>query len=151
MSILNFLQPPDPRIRLRVPDALPVFPIDPVTLADLQDTLASAASLGILALAANQVGVMLRLVVLRQGASYVHMVNPTVVSASGEQIVKERCGSVAYGHRPINTARSLTLAVSYFDVLKGKVAPVLSLTGDEAAAVQRALECLEGRLIGDLR
>jgi len=60
-------------------------------LQDMSQTMYEGDGVG---LAANQVGVMRRLVVVDIGDGLIQMVNPVIVNSSGEQIGQEGCLSI---------------------------------------------------------
>ena len=72
-------------------------------LDDMKETLADAAGVG---LAAPQVGILRRVVVVDTGEEILELVNPVILETSGEQEGQERCLSVPgkYGivKRPMN-------------------------------------------------
>ena len=60
-------------------------------LDDMQDTLADANGVG---LAAPQVGILRRVVIVDTGEEILELVNPTLIETDGEQIGAEGCLSV---------------------------------------------------------
>lgn len=58
-------------------------------LDDMADTMAHAPNAG--GLAANQVGVLKRLVVIDLGDGLIKLVNPEIIRASGQQVTPEGC------------------------------------------------------------
>ena len=72
-------------------------------LDDMKETLADAAGVG---LAAPQVGILRRVVVVDTGEEILELVNPVILETSGEQVGQEGCLSVPgkYGivKRPMN-------------------------------------------------
>ncbi|MGI6561388.1 MAG: peptide deformylase [Clostridia bacterium] len=62
-----------------------------VLIDDMFDTMYDAGGIG---LAAPQIGILRRIVVIDVGDGPVEMVNPVIVEASGEQTCKEGCLSV---------------------------------------------------------
>jgi peptide deformylase len=97
MSVLRILTYPDPKLRKK---SIPVERIDKEIeklLDDMAETMYDARGLG---LAAPQVGVHLRVVIVdvspRDGNSsgLIELINPVVISAEGEQIGEEGCLSI---------------------------------------------------------
>jgi peptide deformylase len=60
-------------------------------LKDMAETMYNGEGIG---LAANQVGVMRRLIVIDTGDGLIQLVNPLIVKSSGEQIGQEGCLSI---------------------------------------------------------
>lgn len=60
-------------------------------LEDLSDTLNDVGGVG---LSAPQVGISLRLIVIKKGAGLIHLINPVIVTAEGMQTCSEGCLSL---------------------------------------------------------
>ncbi len=60
-------------------------------LDDMTETLRQAGGNG---LAAPQIGVLLRLIVVKDETEYIQLVNPTIIKAAGEQLSLEGCLSL---------------------------------------------------------
>jgi peptide deformylase len=111
-------------------------------LGDMAETLASAGGLG---LAAIQVGVPMRIFVVRRGTEYIKFVNPTISGAEGRQDSPEACLSLpgVYGmvRRP---ARVIV------DALDENGKPFrLEATGRLAGALSHEYDHLDGILFTD--
>lgn len=118
-------------------------------VADLFDTLSVPGRVG---LAAPQIGVSLRVFVYDLDGDRGHFVNPTVVSASGEQLDEEGCLSVPGLQYP--TPRAADVVVSGYD-MNGEPITV-EATGLLARCLQHETDHLDGtiyldRLDRDLR
>jgi peptide deformylase len=91
MAIRNILVDDNPRLRKKS------RPVDKITprilniLDDMAETMYSAKGLG---LAAPQVGVLRRMVVIDVGDGLIELINPEIVSAEGQQREEEGCLSL---------------------------------------------------------
>ena len=75
-------------------------------LDDMRETLAKAQGLG---LAAVQVGVLRRVVVINFGDGYMELVNPEILETKGEQCAEEACLSLP--HKAGVTKRPMSVKV----------------------------------------
>jgi len=76
-------------------------------LSDMADTMYSTASGG--GLAANQVGILRRLVVIDVGEGLLKLINPEIVSTEGVQIVNEGCLSFPNIWGKVNRPKKVTV------------------------------------------
>ncbi|MFH1653917.1 MAG: peptide deformylase [Pseudomonadota bacterium] len=113
-------------------------------LADMVDTLYSTES-GI-GLAAPQVGVSLRVIVVddREG-NLLHLINPEIVSRSGETSSEEGCLSVP--GLCVSIDRSEEITVKYMDISGEE--KMLDAKGFLAIVIQHECDHLDGVLIID--
>lgn len=91
MAIINILTEPDPALRQK---SLPVEKINAGVLRvldNMRDTLQVADGVG---LAAPQIGILKRIVVIDVGGLSAELINPELLSAQGEQTGSEGCLSV---------------------------------------------------------
>ena len=91
MAILNIVTSEDEVLRK---ECRPVEKITPRTLTlldDMLDTMRAANGVG---LAAPQVGILRRIVIVDIGEGLIEMINPEIVSTEGEQEGEEGCLSV---------------------------------------------------------
>ncbi len=94
MALLPILRYPDPRLHTR---AAPVREVDDAIrklVADMAETMYEAPGIG---LAATQVDVHLRVVVIdvsEDKTGLLALINPEIISRSGEQVCEEGCLSV---------------------------------------------------------
>ncbi len=79
---------------------------------DLQDTLTANSEVCV-GMAANMIGVNKRIIVFAMGTMAIPMINPTIISKSGEYDTSEGCLSLT-GERP--TKRFHKITVKYFDI-----------------------------------
>ncbi|HEX2946553.1 MAG TPA: peptide deformylase [Clostridia bacterium] len=91
MAIRNIRKDGDEILRKKCREVDAVTDKIRVLLKDMADTLYKADGVG---LAAPQVGVLKRVVVIDAGDGLIELVNPVIVSQSGEQLVPEGCLSI---------------------------------------------------------
>ncbi|MBO4277764.1 MAG: peptide deformylase [Clostridia bacterium] len=95
MAILNILKEQDPQDNETLrKKSRPVEKITPrilTLLDDMHETLVKAEGIG---LAAPQVGVLRRIVIVEVGEDKFEMINPEIIESSGEQEAIEGCLSV---------------------------------------------------------
>ena len=111
-------------------------------LNNLADTLYSAKGAG---LAAPQIGVSKRVVVVDIGEGLHELINPEIVSSSGQETDLEGCLSIPgiIG----DVTRAASVKVSYMD--RHSKVKILSANGMLARAVQHEIDHLEGILFVD--
>lgn len=91
MAILNILTGKDETLRKK---CRPVDKITPRTLTlldDMNDTMRKANGVG---LAAPQVGILRRIVIVDVGEGLLELINPEIIATEGEQTGEEGCLSV---------------------------------------------------------
>lgn len=91
MAIRNIRKEGDEILRKKCREVDAVTDKIRILLKDMADTLYKADGVG---LAAPQVGVLKRIVVIDAGEGLIELVNPVIVSQSGQQLVPEGCLSV---------------------------------------------------------
>ena len=108
MAIHHILRYPDPRLRFK---AAPIVRVDDevrMLIDDMFETMYNAPGIG---LAATQIGVALRVIVVdlsvgEDPTQLIQLVNPELVARDGEQREEEGCLSVpGYGGSPTRPAR----------------------------------------------
>lgn len=146
--IRPILTHPDPRLR---ETAVPVATVDDdvrTLLADLFDTLYDSGGIG---LAATQVGVARRIVVIDLGSPGHRQpyacINPTILKAKGAVRSQEGCLSVPGQTTTVPRAKSVE--VSFLDA-QGRPCK-LRAQGLLAACFQHEIDHLDGRLLIDPR
>ena len=147
MALLTILQHPDPRLRQKVP---PVTQFDAQLsrlIEDMFETMYDAPGVG---LAANQVGVMLRLAVMdcapKDGPPEpMVLINPEVIVASDKQDMDEGCLSVPDTSEKVPRFNRLTLRALDRN---GKPFEVQA-EGLMAQAIQHEIDHLDGKLYID--
>ncbi len=145
MALLHILTYPDPRLREK---ARPVDAVD-AALGQLADdmlqTMYAAKGIG---LAATQVGVPKRLVVLDLSAEHDQpqvLINPRIIASDGAQVCEEGCLSVPEVFEEVERAQRVTL--TYLD-LDGEAQHV-EADGLLAVCVQHEIDHLDGKLFVD--
>jgi peptide deformylase len=145
MSLLDILEYPDPRLRIR---AEPVTAFDAELgrlIDDMLETMYASRGIG---LAATQVNVHRQVIVMDissdAGAPQI-FVNPIVTSRDMTAMVEESCLSVpgVVG----NVARSAKLGVRYLD--RHGAAQAVEADGLRAVCLQHEMDHLQGRLFVD--
>ena len=92
MAILNILKDTDPTLRKTSREVSEITPRILTLLDDMKDTMRAANGCG---LAAVQVGVLRRIVVIEtEESGYIELINPKIVAYSGRQQEAEGCLSV---------------------------------------------------------
>jgi peptide deformylase len=145
MAILNILEFPDPRLRIK---AEPVAVVDEELrrlAADMLETMYAAPGIG---LAATQVNVHRRMLVAdvsdKQDTPHV-FINPELLETRGTEVMEEGCLSVPGFYEPVTRAdwvRVLALG------LDGEPFE-MELDGLLAVCIQHEMDHLEGKLFVD--
>lgn len=145
MAKLAVLHYPNPRLRLK---AVPIQGIDEEIKTLARDMLETMYAEGGIGLAATQVDVQKRLVVMdlsEQRNQPVFLVNPEILSAQGEEEMQEGCLSVPGFYETVQRAE--TIRFRYL-TLEGEV--VEKETGGLlAVCVQHEIDHLDGKLFID--
>lgn len=92
MALRNIIQEPNETLRKKSREVEKITGRILQLLDDMKETLASADGVG---LAAPQVGVLRRVVVIDVGDGPIELINPEIVESSGEQTGEEGCLSCA--------------------------------------------------------
>ncbi len=88
MALRDIVKEPDERLRKVCRPVKEITPHILTLLDDMAETMAFAEGVG---LAAPQVGVLRRIVVIDVGEGLIELINPEIVEASGEQTGPEAC------------------------------------------------------------
>ena len=145
MAILDILEFPERRLRAK---AKPVTVFDGALerlIEDLAETMYSARGVG---LAAIQVGVRLRVVVLDISASrneLVTLVNPTITDVSGSQETQEGCLSLPDIYESVSRAEHISLTSLN---TRGEM-QTMEADGMLAVCIQHEVDHLVGKLFID--
>ena len=153
MAILPILKFPDPLLKER---SAPVAGVDDGVSSVIDDLLETMrASPGAVGIAAPQVGILKRIVVVdvsahrRGGQEENHgllvLVNPEILARGGKQLVREGCMSVP--DYTANVQRAQWVLVDAVD-REGKQL-ILEAIGFEAVAIQHEMDHLDGILFLD--
>ena len=145
MALMPILTYPDPRLREK---ARPVDVVDSVTrelVGDMAQTMYAARGIG---LAATQVGVPRRVVVIDLSAEHDQLqvlINPRITARDGAQVCEEGCLSVPEVFEEVERAERIT--VSYLD--RDGQAQQMDADGLLAVCVQHEIDHLDGKLFVD--
>lgn len=120
-------------------------------LADLIDDMKAAATAPwkakCIGLAANQIGVAKRVIIVEQGGQWIAMVNPEIVRSSGVQTVRDGCMSVDYGMTRHGRTRPAFVQVTYQDERGNECRR--KAKGLNAAVIAHEIDHLNGKLFID--
>ncbi|HOB47104.1 MAG TPA: peptide deformylase [Zoogloea sp.] len=142
MALLPILRYPDPRLHTR---AAPVREVDDTVrklIADMAETMYEAPGIG---LAATQVDVHRRIVVIdvsEDKSALLALINPEIISRSGEQICEEGCLSVPGIYDKV--ARAEKVRVQALNQLGERFE--LDAEGLLAVCIQHELDHLDGKV-----
>ena len=98
-------------------------------------------------LAAPQVGVLKRVVIVDTGKRLISMANPKILSGFGEEKMEEGCLSLP--NIRINIDRKTTLFVKFTDINEREREKEVEFDGLEARVIQHEIDHLDGILIID--
>ena len=99
MAIRNIRISPDEVLRKKCKEVKEITPNLLTLLDDMADTMNEANGVG---LAAPQVGILKRAVVIDIGEGLVELINPVILETSGSQIDDEGCLSVPGKYAPVD-------------------------------------------------
>ena len=143
MAILNIIKEGDEVLRKVCRPVTEITPRVKQILDDMLETLIDSGGVG---LAAPQVGILRRIVIVDDGENYIELINPVITECEGEQEEMEGCLSVPgkWGtvKRPMHvTVRALNRHGEEFEI-----------TGSEflARAFCHELDHLDGQLYIDI-
>ena len=144
MAVLRVRKYGDPALRQR---ALPVGEVTPelrAIIADMTDTMYDEVGIG---LAAPQVGISLRLIVVadEEGRGVQALLNPTIVDRGGEVTGEEGCLSIPGVFAPVSRAAWVKVEARSVD---GKPLAI-SARGLRARVLQHEIDHLDGVLFID--
>ena len=142
MALLPILRYPDPRLHTR---AAPVLNVDDSIrklVADMAETMYEAPGIG---LAATQVDVHQRVVVIdvsEDNSALLALINPEIISRSGEQVCEEGCLSVPGIYDKVTRAEQVRVRALN---QKGETFE-LDAEGLLAVCIQHELDHLDGKV-----
>ena len=142
MALLPILRYPDPRLHTR---AAPVLKVDDSIrklVADMAETMYEAPGIG---LAATQVDVHQRVVVIdvsEDKSALLALINPEIISRSGEQVCEEGCLSVPGIYDKVTRAEQVRVRAQN---QKGETFE-LDAEGLLAVCIQHELDHLDGKV-----
>ena len=145
MALLDILHYPDPRLRTR---AQPVVQVDDTLrrlIDDMFETMYAAPGIG---LAATQVNVHLRLVVIdisEDRSEPLCLINPEIVEAVGQESSQEGCLSVPDVFEAVTRAERIRVRA----LDREGQSRIIEASGLTAVCIQHELDHLEGKLFVD--
>jgi peptide deformylase len=144
MAVLKVLRYGDPALRRRAAPVGEVTPEVRATIADMTETMYDEVGIG---LAAPQVGISLRLIVVadEDGRGVQALLNPAIVDRGGEATGEEGCLSIPGVFAPVT--RSAWVKIEAQDVNGGPLA--IRATGLRARVLQHEIDHLDGVLFID--
>ena len=147
MALHKIRQLPDPALRLT---ALPVTTVDDAIrtlIDDLFETMYAHNGIG---LAATQIGVLKRVVVINLSRKKAHgfpLVNPVITKESNTGLGREGCLSVGKGKKFGLVKRAKRIKIAYAD-REGEL-QTMKATGLMARCIQHEIDHLDGKLFVD--
>jgi peptide deformylase len=144
MAILSVRKYGDPVLRRRATRVVAVTPDVRATIADMIDTMYDEVGLG---LAAPQIGVSLRLMVVadEEGRAARALVNPVITEQGGEVVAEEGCLSLPGIFAPVKRAEWVRLEAQDPD----GTAVAITARGLRARVLQHEMDHLDGVLFID--
>jgi peptide deformylase len=144
MAVLKVLKYGDPALRRRAAAVGEVTPEIRATIADMTETMYDEVGIG---LAAPQVGISLRLIVVadEEGRGVQALLNPMIVERGGEVTGEEGCLSIPGVFAPVT--RAAWVKVEARDVEGRPLA--IRATGLRARVLQHEIDHLDGVLFID--
>ena len=91
MAVYQVVTTPDPVLRQKAQTVEKITPGVLRVLDNMRDTLYAADGVG---LAAPQIGISKRIIVIDPGDQYIEMINPEIIYREGEELGREGCLSV---------------------------------------------------------
>src|SRR3989454_10077433 len=144
MAVLKVLKYGDPGLRRRAAPVGEVTPEIRVAIADMTETMYDEVGMG---LAAPQVGISLRLIVVadEEGRSVQALLNPAIVEQGGEAVGEEGCLSIPGVFAPVTRAAWVKVEAHALD---GKLLTI-NARGLRARVLQHEIDHLDGVLFID--
>ena len=142
MAVRELVNVGDPVLRTKSEAVIKVSQKIKALLADMADTMYAALGVG---LAAPQVGISKRVIVVDVGEGLLELVNPKIVSAQGEDTKEEGCLSVPGLVGEVTRAAEVVVRAQDG---KGRHREITA-TGLLARALQHEIDHLEGVLFID--
>jgi len=140
MIIVKF---PDSRLRIRCHEV--VFP-DYVICSIVDNMITAAKSCNVAGIAANQVGYMRRIVIMKDGDNYIPMINPLIM-ANNNYIIFSREECLSIPGTTVTIPRYNSVSIQYNN-LDGSIERS-TFTGLKAVVIQHEIDHLNGKLMID--
>lgn len=147
MKLPTILQAPHPLLRTKCTEVTD-FPMAAVIADKLR--MAATSPLHVakaIGLAANQIGITKRVIIVLQGGQWLTLVNPRIVRSEGEQTLRDGCMSVGYGAVFKVRTRPAFIQVEYQD--ENGVPQRRKAKGINAACIAHEIDHLDGILFTD--
>ena len=143
MAIRKILTAEDPILRKKCRTVDEITPRILTLLDDMADTLYDSGGVG---LAAPQVGVLRRVVVIDTGDGLIELINPEICSADGEQTDAEGCLSYPGRYGMVTRPNHVTVRA------QNREGKFVEISGDTllARAFCHEIDHLDGKLFMDL-
>jgi peptide deformylase len=145
MALLDILHFPDPRLRIRAKPLAAVTPATRSLMTDMLETMYAAPGIG---LAATQVGVDQRVIVLdvsEHGDQPQAFINPEILATEGLEVMEEGCLSVPGVYEEVERAERIRVRA-----LDREGKPVeFDADGLLAVCIQHEIDHLNGKLFVD--
>ncbi len=145
MALLDILHFPDPRLRIKAKPVLVVTPATRTLIADMLQTMYAAPGIG---LAATQVGVDQRVIVVDvsdDSDEPLAFINPEILSSEGSEVMQEGCLSVPGVYEDVERAERIRVRA-----LDRHGKPLeFDADGLLAVCIQHEIDHLEGKLFVD--
>ena len=106
MAVYQVVTLPDPVLRQKAQTVEKITPGVLRVLDNMHDTLYAAEGIG---LAAPQIGISKRIIVIDPGDQYIEMINPEIIYREGEVLGREGCLSVPGMVGWLNRAQKITV------------------------------------------
>jgi len=142
MESLEIRRYPDPVLRKKAEHVSEVRDEERNLITQMKDTMYANQGIG---LAAPQIGISKRIIVLDVGYGLIKMINPEVVSREGSSWLEEGCLSVS--NRTVNIERPEKIQAIFTD--EENKEQKASFSGLAAKAIQHEIDHLNGKLIVD--
>lgn len=145
MALLDILHFPDPRLRIKAKPVAAVTPATRTLIADMLATMYAAPGIG---LAATQVGVDQRVIVVDvsdDSDEPMAFINPEILSQEGSEVMQEGCLSVPGVYEDVERAERIRVRALDRD---GK-AVEFDADGLLAVCIQHEIDHLNGKLFVD--
>ncbi len=143
MAVRVIVKEPDPILRQVSKEVQKITPNIHKLLDDMAETMYDAGGVG---LAAVQVGVLKRVIVIDVGEGLIELINPVITSKEGEQVGPEGCLSIPGVVGEVK--RAMRVTVEGLNRHGEKI--VINGEGYLARAIQHEVDHLNGVLFTDL-
>lgn len=145
MALLDILHFPDPRLRIKAKPVPAVTAATRALIADMLETMYAAPGIG---LAAIQVGVDQRVIVVDvsdDSDEPMAFINPEILSSEGTEVMQEGCLSVPGVYEDVERAERIRVRA----LDRGGKAVEFDADGLLAVCIQHEIDHLEGKLFVD--